>query len=507
MAPDSGLRSSMGWLHTWAGVVLGSLLLTVFWSGSLVVFDREIDRWMQPATRLAAAPAVISLDRLVVPHAQRLAGAAPRWSITLPDRRTPVIQLEYQDAQGVSTRRFIDPYSGELLPDEGSWAATGFLFPFHYSLHLRWRDLGYWLVGIAGMGMLTLLASGVVIHRKLIREFFTFRRHKSTQRATLDLHNLTGIVALPFHFLISLSGLIIFFAIYFPAVIERLYPNGSSQFTAQAFGSYTRPAAGEPAALASLDAMRSRARNAWQGDEPYMLRVWYPGDSQGYVEVRRTFARQISMNVDRMTFDSSNAALLLDHRTAPIAGIQRFFSGLHFVQFEHWTLRWLYFLGGLCGCVMIATGMLFWAGARRNRHLHQGMRGVNLVDAICVCSCTGLILATLGFFIANRVLPAEASWLGNKRAALEGWTFFLVWAAALLHALRYGRRAWSGQLMAIYIAAPMAVLLNWLSTGDHLLRSLQQGLYAVAGMDLMLLLLALLALGTARRLARGVAHA
>ncbi|EHY76756.1 PepSY-associated TM helix domain-containing protein [Stutzerimonas stutzeri ATCC 14405 = CCUG 16156] len=61
--------------------------------------------------------------------------------------------------------------------------------------------------------------------------------------------------------------------------------------------------------------------------------------------------------------------------------------------------------------------------------------------------------------------------------------------------------------MAIYIAAPMAVLLNWLSTGDHLLRSLQQGLYAVAGMDLMLLLLALLALGTARRLARGVAHA
>lgn len=71
MAPGSGLRSSMGWLHTWAGVVLGSLLLTVFWSGSLVVFDREIDRWMQPATRLAAAPAEISLDRLVVPHADR----------------------------------------------------------------------------------------------------------------------------------------------------------------------------------------------------------------------------------------------------------------------------------------------------------------------------------------------------------------------------------------------------------------------------------------------------
>lgn len=222
--PGDGFRASLSWLHTWAGVLLGGLLLAVFWSGSLVVFDREIDRWMLPSTRLGSPPVDLSLDRLVVPHAQRLAGTAARWSITLPSERTPVIQLEFPNAEGVSTRRFIDPANGELLPDHGSWAATGFLFPFHYSLHLRWRNVGYWLLGIAGMGMLLLLVSGVVIHRKIIREFFTFRPHKSTQRATLDLHNLTGVVALPFHFLISLSGLIIFFAIYFPTVIERIYP-------------------------------------------------------------------------------------------------------------------------------------------------------------------------------------------------------------------------------------------------------------------------------------------
>ena len=249
------------------------------------------------------------------PHAQRLAGTAGRWSITLPSERTPVIQLEFPNAEGVSTRRFIDPANGELLPDHGSWAATGFLFPFHYSLHLRWRNVGYWLLGIAGMGMLLLLVSGVVIHRKIIREFFTFRPHKSTQRATLDLHNLTGVVALPFHFLISLSGLIIFFAIYFPTVIERIYPGNSAAFSTEAFGNYTRQPSAEPATLASLDAMRDRAREAWS-DEPYMLRVWHPGDTQAYVEVRRSFARQVTMNVDRMTFDGSSGALLLDHRPA-----------------------------------------------------------------------------------------------------------------------------------------------------------------------------------------------
>lgn len=502
MAPGTGLRPSMGWLHNWAGVLLGSLLLAVFWSGSLALFDREIDRWMLPATRLGAPPAELSLDRLVLPHAQRLAGNAARWTITLPDARTPAIQLEYPDAQGRSTRRFIDPHSGALLAEDGSWAGSGFIFPLHYSLHLRWRGLGHWLLGIAGMGMLVLLVSGVLVHRKLIREFFTFRPRKSRQRATLDLHNLTGIVALPFHFLISLSGLIIFFAIYFPAAIERLYGERPGEFASEAFGSYSRPAAGEPAPLASLDAMRAQASSAWQGEPAYLLRIWHPGDSQAYVEVRRSFARQVSMNVDRMTFDGPGGALLLDHRGAPVAGIQRFFTGLHFVQFEHWTLRWLYFLGGLAGCVMIASGMLFWIGARRARHQRQGLGGVRLLEALCVASCSGLVLATLAFFVANRLLPAEASLPRVSRAALEGWVFFLAWAATLAHARLRGARAWQQQLRAIAGAAVLAVLLNWLSTGDHLLHSLRHGLPAVAGMDLLLLLLGVLAFASARKIAR-----
>src|SRR3546814_19317325 len=124
------------------------------------------------------------------------------------------------------------------------------------------------------MGMLLLLMSGVVIHRKIIREFFTFRPHKSTQRATLDLHNLTGVVALPFHFLISLSGLIIFFAIYFPPVIERIYPGNQAAFSPEAFGNYNRQASTEPATLSSLPAMRDRGRQT-VGDAPHMLRQWH----------------------------------------------------------------------------------------------------------------------------------------------------------------------------------------------------------------------------------------
>src|SRR5687768_14441954 len=60
--PPLTLRRSMSWLHTWAGVGLGGLLFAIFWMGTLSVFDREIDRWMMPGTRIAAPRGPVSLD-------------------------------------------------------------------------------------------------------------------------------------------------------------------------------------------------------------------------------------------------------------------------------------------------------------------------------------------------------------------------------------------------------------------------------------------------------------
>lgn len=505
MAPGNGFRQSMSWLHGWSGVTLGVLLMVVFWTGTLAVFDREIDRWMLPATRLAAPPPQLSVDRLLVDHARQLAGASPLWTISLPTTRTPTLQLDYQDPAQGPVRRHIDPRSGELLADEGSWAGTGFIFPLHYSLHLRWRDIGYWLVGAAGMGMLALLVSGVAAHRKLVAEFFTFRPRKRLQRSLLDLHNLTGVMLLPFHFIISLSGLAIFCLIYFPGIARDLYPEGQPQLQLEAFGAYSRPASGVAAPLASLDAMRQQAERLWadagRPAKAYLIRVWNPDDRQAYVEIRRGITDEVSMNVDRLIFDGPSGALLHQHWTTPVVGVQRFLTGLHFIQFEHWTLRWLYFAGGLGGCLLIASGLLFWSGARRARHARQGLIGARLVDALAVAGTCGLVIATLAFLAANRLLPVDIA-PPAQRAALEAWAFFLAWLLALAHAAWRPTQAWREQLWLAAGMAVLAVLLNWLTTGAHLLDSLAAGLAAVAGMDLLLFALAGLCLLAARRIAR-----
>ena len=58
-------------------------------------------------------------------------------------------------------------------------------------LQLHWKNIGTFVVGLAALVMLVALVTGVIMHRKVFKEFFTFRPHKRTQRSALDLHTGT----------------------------------------------------------------------------------------------------------------------------------------------------------------------------------------------------------------------------------------------------------------------------------------------------------------------------
>lgn len=503
MSPHA--RQSMSALHTWAGVVLGGVLLLIFWMGTLSVFDREIDRWMMPETRLppsvATAP-LPSFDQTVLPVAQRLAPYGTTWSVVLPSARTPVHTLRHADDAGRALRRHLDPRTGAVLEGAASEGASGFFFPLHFRLHLRAYNLGYWIVGLAGMAVLVLLVSGVLIHRRLLADFFVFRPARALPRATLDIHNLSGVLALPFHFTMALSGLAILFTIYFPSAYQAAYAHAGTQareaFEREAMGKWSRPPAGQPGTLASVDAMLARAQAAWDGGRPYFVRVRHAGDAASYVEIRRTFAEEVTMNLDILYFDAASGEVLHQHRAQGAVGVQRFLTGLHFIQFEHWSLRWLYFAGGLGGCVMIASGLLFWLEARRRRAGAAQGAGFQLVEALTTASSTGLVAATLAFLLANRLLPAAI----DGRATLEMQAFFAAWALMLAHARWRGRHAWREQCATIATLALGAVALNWIGTGAHLGQSLAAASQAVAGVDTLLLATALAASWAAHRLGR-----
>ncbi len=500
---EPGFRASMNWLHTWAGLVLGGLLFAIFWMGTLSVFDREIDRWMAPMTRLGMPDEVVSVDSLRSLYDTAIAAKAPTWGVFFPTEREPTIRVSWREPSGF-VQRFIDPTTGAMLPDPGTLGGTRFLYPFHYMLHIRFQDIGYWIVGVAAMAMLALFVSGVVVHRKIFTDFFTFRADKKPRRLILDLHNVTGVLGLPFHAAITLSGLIIFWALYFPTTWQTAYQGDRQVFFAEAFGNIRPTKADKPGDMASFDAMVAKAQGVWEGAPLRYVFVRNPGDAASIVQIGRLAEADVSSTFDAAYFDGPTGRLAsMQTNTLPVMGVQRFLSGLHLIQFRHWSLRWLYFGLGLSGCVLIATGFLFWLESRRKKHEQLGLRGVSIVDGLTIGSVTGILIATLAFFVVNRLLPLGSSFLGYDRASLEIWTFYLTWLATFGHAWLRPRRAWMEQCWTLALLATAAVLLNWITTGDHLFRSLlHRHLWPIAGMDLMLLASAALATLAAVRTSR-----
>ncbi len=494
----------MTWLHNATGLLCSALLFAMFWMGTLSVFDREIDQWMMPHTRLAASDRSISLDAIVRPIVDEL---GPRSDIYLylPKQREPSLRIGYEDS-GSFKKRYFDPWTGKELTGRESLAATGFIFPFHFSFHIRWMNLGYWLAGFLSMGMLVLLSTGIYAHRKIIAEFFVFRPDKSLRRSTLDLHNMTSLVALPFHFLLPLTGLFIFFSVYLPWPAGILFGGETEPLFAEMYGSRSVQAAGRRAEMASLDDMIRAAESRWSGRTGYpaaadIVRLQHWGDANALVTARRVFpSRQVAMDREAVTFAASTGEVVQDFKSLPIRTAHAWLSGLHFIQFDHWMLRWLYFGAGLLGCVMIATGLLFWLRSRE-RGKAPNTPGFQTMAAMTVGSTTGLILATAAFLVMNRAIPhAGFKVLGQDAASLEVWAFAVVWSTSFFHAAVRKERAWSEQCLAIGLFAASAAVLNWVTTGHHPAAAADAGLWAVFAVDAMLLLSALAAIAVSHRL-------
>ena len=533
----SSFRLSMTWLHTWFGLVLGFVLMVCFFFGSLSVFDREIDRWAIPETRFEPQP-MPSYDKLLAPifatlkpEEDELAAARQRVGGPLPasmpvmnwgaytTHRDPVLSMFAEFAvtnnpkdpdDHVHGHVTIDPRSGKVLPHDQLKIGSEFFYPMHFSLHLTWKDLGYWIVGTAALVMLAALVSGVVMHRKIFRELFTFRPGKHIKRSTLDLHNLTGVVALPFHFIFALSGLTIFASIYLPVSETMLKPLAQQHAMAEAKakGLAFKPA-GVAAPLASVDAMVLEAKRRWaargMAGEVGFLTVNHVGDANSHVSIFRAGSDRVTLVGQAVHFAGPTGRVILEEPAPkPASAVNDFLTGLHLQHFEHWLLRWMYVLGGLSGCVCIATGFIFFVEKRKRQHAKVGSAGSRTVDALAVTACTGMVIAAVGMLVANRLLPADLAHRGDWEKGI----FWAVWLLAFLHA--WWRTAavleariapaWREQCWAIAALAVAAALLNWATTGDHLLKTVGSGYWPVAGLDLALLASAAVAVVAARRL-------
>ena len=454
----------MAWLHAWSGLVVGWVLFAVFVTGTASYYRSDISAWMRPelrpVERIETGPAIDRAAAFLKATAPDAAG----WFIEAPKPESPEITVHWwQSLAGPFHQRRLDAGTGE--PSRVRETKGGdFLYRFHFELGMPplW---GRWIVGACAIVMLVALVSGVITHRRIFADLFTFRRGKAAQRSWLDAHNVAGVLALPFHLMIAYTGLVTLAPMYMPWGVQAAYQGQPLRFFSEAglMAPLAAPA-GKPGSLAPLSPMVAAA--SAEVSEPFEgLSVHNPGDAAATVVVLFEEPHGLAHLHPQVAFDGATGAVRGRAGEAPpLNRAATAFVGLHEAHFAGPLLRALFFLCGMLGAATVATGLVLWAVARLPKAGERAGFGLRLVRALNVGTVAGLPVGLAAYFLANRLLPVDLA----ERASWEARAFFAAWLLVALAALlRPHAAAWReglGLAAAAFLAVPVVDLAT---TGLH----------------------------------------
>ena len=447
-------RQSMAWLHTWSGLVVGWLMYAVFVTGAASYYKAEISQWMRPEIQAQARTDPGHAADLAVAGLRLYAPEAKQWFVRLPQASDGTIGLQWRGRNGTRESLILDSATGRPIPVRDTLGGE-FLYRFHYELHMPplW---GRWIVGIATTILLVALISGIITHRRIFADFFTFRPRKGGRRAWLDAHNVVGVLALPYHLVITYSGLVLLSLTLMPWGVVAAYRGDVPRFAFDLglTAMPPRPPTGRPANLAPIAPMIVVASQR-AGSKPEHLVIDKPQDANATVTILMEQPRGLAHRHPQIAFDGVSGAVIAESVSPQPAALAYFvLNGLHTADFAAPLLRLLYALCGLMGAAMIASGLILWTKARAPSRDQRSSRTVQIVRSLNIGVIVGLPFAIAAFFLANRLLPLGLA----DRAAFEVRTFFGAWFLFSLLSLVFQRKfSWRTAIYVtglIYIAVP-----------------------------------------------------
>ncbi|MFV5639871.1 PepSY-associated TM helix domain-containing protein [Acinetobacter oleivorans] len=451
-----GIRQSMAWLHSWTGLIFGWLVFAIFLMGSLSYYRHEINLWMQPALAQYEVKQDIAI-KTAYQYLQENAPDAKSWYLTVATPESPVNTMYWEKADGGYGNATLDANTGKELQLSATLGGD-FFYRFHYQLFGIPIIVGRLVVCLAAFIMLIALVSGIITHKKIFTDFFTLRTFKS-QRSWLDFHNISSVVALPFFLTITFTGLAIFFYLYLPWGMQKLYPENSYQyFTEIRTKTVLENQSIQPAQNLAIDKLLNQVQQSWGNQPLSTISVKNPNTNQAQITFIQQEDRSITRNQAQITLNASTGKVLEDTRNnSPIATLNAGVYGLHMATFAQPLLRLGFFFSGILGCVMIASGLLLWSLKRQIQNKNSKFHlGHYLVDRLNVAAFVGLPCATVAYLSANRLFTVTSTTINY-----EIYSFFLVWLISLIIALFTKKQhLWRTQLCVFIMLCIALPILN-----------------------------------------------
>ncbi|BFM03291.1 hypothetical protein Psyaliredsea_19380 [Psychrobacter alimentarius] len=252
----------------------------------------------------------------------------------------------------------------------------------------------------------------------------------------------------------------------------------------------------QPAPMVDISPLLTTAQTDWQKLNPNYaitsVSINHPNTDHSKIIVDGRADRQISTIGAFRIYDGQTGNILEQSKPPPLAvTTHTVMIGLHAGRFADYWLRWMYFLLGVAGCGMIATGLVLWTVKRRRQLLDMDKPylGFWLVEKLNIATLAGLPLAMVGLLWLNRLLPLEMT----ARAKWEIDGFFIIWAGSfILTLVLSSRHAWRVLLSLVTLSLLFTPLLNSLTTERGFLQSVLSGDALFISFDIAFFILALL---------------
>lgn len=204
------------WLHLWPSLISGTILVFVCITGTLIVYCDEILEYSAGEARY------VEVGR------EKASGEKIVESLKQYDPNYQIAQMVFfqQDNRSIRIRAFhkltkkltfiyINPYTAEVLKSDSN--AHFFFVTAHLHSSLLAGEMGHWIVTISTIIFALGCITGLILWwpkrwtKKTRNDSFTIKWKAKFKRLNYDLHNVYGFYSLLLCFVLSVTGIFIFF--------------------------------------------------------------------------------------------------------------------------------------------------------------------------------------------------------------------------------------------------------------------------------------------------------
>lgn len=346
--------------HSVMGLVISALLFVVCVSGTIAVFEDELEWWEQAGTPTVqeVSPAVMQATAAEV--LERDPGTTHLYLYPPRDNWPRFVA-------GGDNGFFVLNETGEFVRSlDAPW--NHFLIELHYYLTLP-HSFGLILVAILGVMLVSMAISGMLAHPRIFRDAFRFRRNGQARLAQADLHNRLSVWTAPFLVAVAGTGAMIgLFGVVAFVFAQTNYGGDTKKLSEAIFGGEVIEADATPSPLTGVDtALLNLARDVPDAN-PFIVIVHEPGTRSQHIEIYGDETDRLIYG-ETYTYSTEGDLLAKGHNSDGPAGQQIAMSmyRLHFGDFGGALMKAIYFALGIMLCIIVATGLNIYFLKRREK--------------------------------------------------------------------------------------------------------------------------------------------